>query len=167
MVYILANFEIQHKALKDAIKRDLPNIPKLKKNGFVTKWSPSFEIDIFQHYGTHEVLLKCLIRENVVVPVAANPLANGMPHLMVGGSIIADVEYRISHTHALFQQDNEIIFVSLDKAVRDSKFCNMVKPFEKVCDGHGAYLAIRGKQARDDKWDRIIETAEAYTTKKQ
>ena len=126
----LANFEIQHKALEDAIKRDPSAIPRLKKNGVVAKWSPSFKTANSQHYGTREASLKYLIQENVVVPAAAPPpLANGMPHSIVGGTIISDMESCISHTHALFQLDNDMLFVSLDMAGHDSKFSNMIEPF--------------------------------------
>ena len=98
------------------------------------------------------VYLKYLIQENNVVPAAAAPLANGMPHLIVRGSIIADFESRLSHTHAMLQLDNAMIFVSLDldKAVRDSEFSNTIKPFERARDDRGAYLANMGNHIRYD-----------------
>ena len=58
---VLANFEIQHKALKYVMKWGLPAIPRLNKNGVMTKWSSSFETAISQHYGTYEALLKYLM----------------------------------------------------------------------------------------------------------
>ena len=42
-----------------------------------------------------------------------------------------------------------------------------IKPFERSRNGRGAYLAVMANHAGDDKWDRIIETAEAYVQKKK
>ena len=109
-------------------------------------------------HGAHNRnALKYLIQENVIVSAAAPPLVNGMPHLVVGGGIIADMESRLSHTHALFQLDNEIFFASLDKAVHDSKLSNTINPFERARGGYGVYLASMGNCDRNDKWDHIIE----------
>ena len=164
---VVANFEIQHKALKDAIKKDPPTIPKLKKNGVVTKWIPSFVTAITHHFGARDARLRYLIRDDAVVPAVAPPLAPGMPHSVEGGSIIADMESRLSHTHTLYQLDNEMLFASLDEAIHDSEFFNTIKPFERTRNGRGAYLALMGNHAGDDKWDRIIETADTYINRKR
>jgi len=74
---------------------------------------------------------------------------------------------RLTSAHALFQMDNDMLFLLLDEAVHDSEYANMIKPFERRRDGHGAYVSILGNHAGDDKWDRIIETAETYTQKKR
>ena len=164
---VLADIEVQYKAMNNDIKRDPTAIPNLKKNGVVTKWSPSFETAISQHCGTLETSLKYLMQENILVPATTPPLANGMPHSIIGGSIIADMESCISHTHALFQLDNELLSSSLDKAVSDSKFSSTIKPFERAHDGCSTYLAAMGNHAGDDKWNHIIETVEVYIMKKR
>ena len=90
-----------------------------------------------------------------------------MPHSIDGGSIQADMGARLTHAHALFQMDNDMLFLLLDEAVCDSDYANTIKPFERRRDGRGAYLFIFGNHAGDDKWDRIIETAETYIQKKR
>ena len=70
------------------------------------------------------------------------------------------------HAHALFQMDNDMLLLLLDEAVCDDNYANTIKPFERSCDGCGAYLSILGNHAGDDKCDRIIETAERYFQEK-
>ena len=72
----------------------------------------------------------------------------------------------LTHAHALFQMNSDILFLLLDEAVHDSNYANTIKPFERGRDGLGSYLSIIGNHAGDDKWDRIIETAETYIQKK-
>ena len=126
----------------------------------LTKWVPSFDIAVSKHYDTRKASDDYLLLDDSVVPGAAPPLALGMPHSVDGGSIQADMRTRLTHDHALFQMDNDMLFSLLDKAVCDRDYANTIKPFGKRRDGHGAYLSILGNRAGDDKWDRIIETAE-------
>jgi len=114
---VILNFDMQDMALKEAIKKDSPAIPKLRKNGTVTKWAPSFVIAISQHYVTRKASIDYLLRDDPVVPAAAPPLAPGMPHSVEGGSIQADMKARLTHAHALFQMDNDMLFLLLDEAV--------------------------------------------------
>ena len=60
-----------------------------------------------------------------------------------------------------------MLFVSLNEAVHDSEFYNTIKPFERTHEGCDTYLAIMGNHAGDDKWDCIVGTTAAYTTKKR
>jgi len=164
---VITNFELQFDALKEAIKKDPPKIPKLKKGGSVTKWSPSFETILSQHFGTRGASIEYLVRPEAIVPAVAPVLQAGMPHSAVGGSIQADMKLRFSHNHPLYQMDNDVLYSLLDEAFRDSDFAMTIKPYERRRDGRGAYLSVMSNHAGDDKWDRIIETAEAYVQKKK
>ena len=164
---VITNFELQHDALKEAIKKDPPKIPKLKKGGSVTKWSPSFETILSQHFGSRSASLDYLLRRDAVVPGAVPALQTGMPFSAVGGSIQADMKLCFLHNHPLYGNDNDRLYSLLDEAFRDSDYAMTIKPFERSHNGRGAYLAVMANHAGDDKWDRIIETAEAYVQKKK
>ena len=161
------NFHVQRKAMDDAIKKDAPSVPKLKKGGSVTKWESSMKVNAKMQFGTRCSDLTYLMRKDADVPAVAPVLAPGMPYTVEGGSIQADMESRLSLAHPLYQLDNEMFFNLIEEAVRDSDHPNTIKPFERRRDGRGAWLAMMGNHAGDDKWDRLIETAENYINKRK
>ena len=161
------NFHVQRKAMDDAMKKDAPSVPKLKKGGSVTKWESSMTVNAKMQFGTRGSDLTYIMRKEADVPGAVPALAPGMPYTVEGGSIQADMESRLSLAHPLYQLDNEMFFTLIEEAVRDSDHANTIKPFERRRDGRGAWLAMMGNHAGDDKWDRLIETAENYINKRK
>ena len=83
---IMMNSDIQDIALKEAIKKNPPMVPKLRKNGTVTKWAPSFDIAVSQHYGTRKASIDYLLRGNAVVPASAPHLPLACLTLLMGGA---------------------------------------------------------------------------------
>ena len=77
------------------------------------------------------------------------------------------MESRLSHTHALYQLDNEMLFNLIEEDVRDSDHATMVEPFERQRDGHGSWLAMMGNHDGGDKWDQSIEHTEHYTNRRK
>ena len=117
----------------------------------MTKWSPSFETILSQHYGARCASLDYLSRSDAIVPAVALALQAGMPFLAVGGSIQADMKLRFSHNHLLYGLDNDVLYSLLDEAFRDSDYAMTIKPFERSRNGHGAYLVVMANHAGDDK----------------
>lgn len=156
------NFSIQRKASNDAIKKDPPAVPKLKKGAYVLEWEASMRINAKMQFGTRKGNLGYLLRKDAAVSAVAPALAPGMPYSVDGGSIHADIEARFSHTHALYQLDNEMLFNLIEEAVWDSDHVTMIKPFEHQRDGHSSWLAMMDNHDGDDKWDQLVEQSEHY-----
>ena len=67
---------------------------------------------------------------------------------------------RASHTHALFRDDNSVVYYHLGKATRGTSYAASIKPFQKVKDGRGAWKALTSQYAGKDKWEAEIKRQE-------
>ena len=67
---------------------------------------------------------------------------------------------RASHTHALFRDDNSVVYYHLEKATRGTSYAASIKPFQKVKDGRGAWKALTSQYAGKDKWEAEIKCQE-------
>ena len=72
------------------------------------------------------------------------------------GELIA----RASHTHALFRDDNSVVYFHLEEATRGTSYAASIKPFQKVKDGRGAWKALTSQYAGKDKWEAEIKRQE-------
>ena len=72
------------------------------------------------------------------------------------GELIA----RASHTHALFRDDNSVVYYYLEEATRGTSYAASIKPFQKVKDGRGARKALTSQYAGKDKWEAEIKRQE-------
>ena len=67
---------------------------------------------------------------------------------------------RASHTHALFRDDNSVVYYHLEEATRGTSYAASIKPFQKVKDGRGAWKALTSQYAGKDKWEAEIKCQE-------
>lgn len=160
------NFEVQWKALKTAAKKDSNDVPKLTATSVITNWFDSFVIFLDGEMGVRKSPLSYVVRENEVVPAAEPVLVAGQPHSVLYGSVKADMIARISHTHALFKDDNDKVYQYLEEATRGTKWAATIKPFKRTRHGRGAYFALQTHHAGDDKWDAVIESTMTQLAKK-
>ena len=89
------------------------------------------------------------------VPVAAPVLENNQPHSLEHGSIELELNAHVSHTHALYQDDNLTVYHYLEEATHSTSYAASIKPFQHGKDGHGAWAFhdVRGQftSVRDAK----------------
>jgi hypothetical protein len=100
-----------------------------------------------------------VIRETVNVPAAA--LAQNQPHSHEHESVTGELVARASHEHALFRDDNASVYHYLEEATRSTPYAASIKPFQRRKDGRGAWLALLGQYAGNDKWEAEIKIQEA------
>ena len=55
------------------------------------------------------------MRKDEDVPALEPRLDTGMPHYVEGGSIMNNMTPRLSHTHALYKNDNEKLYAIIDE----------------------------------------------------
>ena len=130
--------------MKDRKKDVASNIPKLSKNTTVPRWNDSLKVHMNEVFGARGETLRYLMRESDAVP-AVGPLTVLAPnalHTAVGKSIEVDQMARLSHTHALYSDDNSKFYRKLEEAVRGTTYEASIKPFQIAGDGRGAYRSL-------------------------
>ena len=104
--------------------------------------------------------LAYVVRIDHQVPGPAPTLAPNQPHSTEHGSVEGELIARASHTHALFRDDNSVVYYHLEEATRATSYAASIKPFQKVRDGRGAWKALTSQYAGKDKWKAEIKRQE-------
>lgn len=158
----IKNFELQRDAMDEDSKKRAPEVPKLNKNTTVAKWDDSFKVHVRKVYGAREATLEYMIRKEVAVVMPHPGLLADHPHSEAAKSIQGEQANRLSHTHPLYQRDNDQLYSMLEAATRSTTFEATIKPFRLTHNGRGAYLALISQHAGRDKWDSVLRTAKDY-----
>ena len=141
------------KALTDKKKNDdVPDVPKITKALVVIKWTEAFGDFLNRVLGRRFIPLAYVIRPESVVPAAAPDLATGQPYGAIFGSVEEELVQRGSHDHALFREDNALVYFYLEEATRSTSYAASIKPFQRAKNGRGAWLAMVAQYAGEDKW---------------
>ena len=154
---VIKNFDVHWKALKARKSDENPDVPKITKSLVVTQWSEAFVDFLQRKIGCRMILLSFVIRPENAVPVIAPPLARGQPFSTDHGSVEGELVARASHTHALFRDDNALVYYLLEEATRDTTFSASIKPFQRNKNGREAWMAIIRQYAGTDKWEAELK----------
>ena len=157
---VMSNFEIQWKALKDRKDEDDPDVPKITKDLPIIKWTEAFQDFLHRVIGARMIPLAYVVRIDPQFSGLAPTLAPNQPHSAEHGSVEGELIPRASHTHALFRDDNSVVYYPLEEATRGSPYAASIKPFQKVKDGRGAWKALTSQYAGKDKWEAEIKHQE-------
>ena len=71
----------------------------------------------------------------------APPLAANQPHSTEHQSVEGELVARPAHTHALYRDDNSVVYYHLEEATRGTSYAESIKPFQRGKDGRGAWKA--------------------------
>mmetsp|Transcript_11395 Transcript_11395/g.16571 ORF Transcript_11395/g.16571 Transcript_11395/m.16571 type:complete len:104 (+) Transcript_11395:1884-2195(+) len=93
-------------------------------------------------FGARNSTLVYLIRLDSQIPMPAPTTVTDHPHKLGGGSVEEDQVIRLSHTHPLFNDDNEKFYRKLEEATRGTTYEASIKPFALTQNGHGAYQSL-------------------------
>ena len=137
---VMSNFEIQWKALKDRKDEDDPDVPKITKALPIIKWTEAFQDFLNRVIGARMIPMAYVIRIDPQVPGLALPLAANQPHSTEHGSGEGELIARAAHTHALFRDDNSVVYYHLEEATRGTSYAASIKPFQRGKDGRGVLL---------------------------
>ena len=155
---VMKNFEVQWKALEKK-KDDDPETPKITKALPIVKWSEAFQDYLSRKIGVRGIPHAYVTRPAEVVP-ATGPIAAGAPHSEEHGSIEVELVARASHTHPLFREDSAGVYYELEEATRATPCAASIKPCQRIKNGRGAWLALLGQHAGQDKWEAEIKRHE-------
>ena len=101
-----------------------------------------------------------MIQIDPQVPGPGPTLAPNQPHSTEHGSVEGKLIARASHTHALFRDDNSVVYYHLEEATRGTSYPASIKPFQREKDGRGAWKALTSQYAGKDKWEAEIKCQE-------
>ena len=104
--------------------------------------------------------LEYAIRIDPQVPGPAPTLALNQPHSTEQGSVESELIARASHAHALFRDDNSVVYYHLEEATRGTSYAVSIKPFHRGKDGRGAWKALTSQYADKDKLEAEIKYQE-------
>ena len=93
-------------------------------------------------------------------PAAAPLLHNNLPYSIVHGSVEAELMAHALHDHALFRDDNALVYYYIEEATRSTTYAASIKPFQRAKNGRGAFLAMISQYAGEDKWRALIKESE-------
>ena len=128
----IKNFEIQWKTLKTKRDEDTPEVPKISKSLPIIKWTEAFQDHLHRVIGVRMIPLAYVIRMNEDVPAVAPPLQAGQPHSEAHGSIEGEMIAWASHTHAMFRDDNAVVYYALEEATCSTSYAASIKPFQRT-----------------------------------
>ena len=157
---VMSNFEIQWKALKERKDEDDPDVPKITKALPIIKWTEAFQDFLNRVIGARIIPLAYVIRIDPQVPGNAPPLAANQPHSTEHGSVEGELVARAAHTHALFRDDNSVVYYHLEEATRGTSYAASIKPYQRGKDGRGAWKVFTSQYAGKDKWEAEIKCQE-------
>ncbi len=112
----LIHFELQWNALVKRGEEDEPNIPKITRNLRVTRWSESFNDVLHRINGLRHTPLAYVVRSEAAVANQAPPLLRNRPFSDTHGSVEGELVARLSHTNAVFRDDNAKVYQLLEEA---------------------------------------------------
>ena len=124
------------------INQTVPDVPNIGKTTTVAKWNDSIMVYAGKVFGERKSSLKYVIQSNggFVMPHTTHVL--NRPYSTLAGLVAGDQVLRLSHTHLLFRDDNEQLYGILEEAVHGTIYEATIKPFQRLADGCGSYLAL-------------------------
>ena len=131
---VVKNFGEKNKALKDKVKADESDVPKISKALPVIKWAEAFKDYLNRTIGVHGIPLAYIIRSKATVP-AIGTIESRSPHSQEHGAIELELIARASHTRDLFREDNSALYYNVEEATRGTPYGASIKPFQRTKNG--------------------------------
>ena len=116
--------------------------------------------------GVRKIPLSYVIRERADPGNAPPPIA-GQPTSANFTSITDELIHYAPHEGDEYSEDNAKVFQILQDMVAGTSFESSVKSFQRRRDGRSAYLALVQHNLGSSKWDKILEDAETYVSKRE
>ena len=116
--------------------------------------------------GVRKIPLSYVIREtadtgNAPLPAADEPTSGNY------NSITEELIHYAPHSGDEYAEDNAKVFQILQDMVAGTSFESSVKSYQRRRDGRAAYFALCQHNLGSSKWDKILEDAETYVSKRE
>ena len=117
---VLAEFKIEYEAylsIKDDDDAKVPKINDKDADRKIIRWAPIFKDCLSSSFGPRGPLIYVLREDPEVPDEVTDPL---LPNCYCGesGSLIAELESRLSHSGPIFKNDNDTVYIKIKEAAR-------------------------------------------------
>ena len=156
---VLQMFKIEwetYQDLRDQKEPEVPTINDKDSDRKVIKWVPIFLDCLTRTYGIRGPLVY-ILRNNPEVPDEQDDPLDENSHFGSSGSLHDELISRLTHTGAIYKNDNTSVFLKVEKACRGTSVESTVKSFARRKDGRGAFLALISNHAGDTKYRAILK----------
>ena len=114
--------------------------PRLTKDKLGYKWLESFQQHLSEKIGVRNTPYTYLTCPTIAAPAVLLPLASLQPFALNYFSIIEELKFCVTHTHNLFQADNNVLFCLIDRAVLGHDVSATIAPFQRFQNGRATYF---------------------------
>ena len=150
---VLATFKIEHEAYLSVKDEDDAKVPKINDKGNdrkIIRWTPIFKDCLSSSFGSRGPLIYVLREDPEVPDEVINPLIPSYCY-GVSGSLIAELESRLSHSGPIFKNDDATVYMKIEEAARGTSVESTIKSFSRRKDGRGAFHALMSNHAGEVK----------------
>ena len=158
----LTRFSQYLKALKVMKNEEKKEPPKVTRSLPIGQWSEAFLIYLENTLGVRDIPLAYVVRSQATPPAPAPALRTGYPYSTEHGSVSRELIERASHTHVLFDTDNEEVFNHLESSLRSTQYAATLSSFKRAKDGRGAWTAVISQYVGRDKWQKEVKKQEVF-----
>ena len=102
--------------MKDRKRADDPEVPKIPEALPIIKWIEAFQDFLHQIIRVRMIPLVYEMHANVNIPAPLPQVTVNQPHSNEHGSVEAEPITHLSHTHALYCDDNLLVYFHLKEA---------------------------------------------------
>ena len=149
------------KALKNKQAAVANDLPKVTRSLNIVPWTEAFQIYLEKTLGSRMIPLAYVTRDREVPP-PLDALATNRPYGVNTGSVTKELIVRASHTHALFDNDNELVYDALEEALRSTQYSATLSTFKRAKNGRGAWIALIAQYVGVDKWQKEVKKHESF-----
>ena len=150
---VLAEFKIEYEAylsIKDDDDAKVPKVNDKDNDRKIIRWSPIFKDCLSSSFGPRGPLIYVLREDPEVPDEVTDPLLPGF-YYGESGSLIAELEARLSHSGSIFKNDNATVYMKIEEATRGTSVESTIKSFSRSKDGRGAFQALMSNHAGEVK----------------
>jgi hypothetical protein len=158
---VIKLFQKSFDSMELKIKKVRKDVPKITKTLPIIRWAESFDAFLKISYGTRNIPLAYVTRENVA-PGDPPALGTNLPYSADHGSIEAELTALASHTDPIYKSDNEEVFQMLSDATESTAYAGSITPFKRSGNGRAAYKALTDQFAGPDKWESEAKRAREF-----
>ena len=138
----LAHFSHYLTALKSTKTDEESEAPKVTRLLPIGQWSEAFQIYLEKTNGVRNIPLAYVTRTMATPTLPAPALQPNLPYSADYQSITEELIDRASHTHTLYEVDNNEVFNLLETSLRSTQYAATLSPFKRTKNGRDARFAL-------------------------
>ena len=150
---VLAEFKIEYEAylsIKDDDDAKVPKINDKDADRKIIRWAPIFKDCLSSSFGPRGPLIYVLREDPEVPDEVTDPLLPGF-YYGESGSLISELEARLSHSGSIFKNDNATVCTKIEEAARGTSVESTIKSFSRSKNGRGVFQALTSNHAGEVK----------------